>query len=376
MIINEIQQYDNLYHGLYENVFDVFRIILSIAKNNLFLWIIMMTKTITLRETLEGGMSQEDPAISFGPVPSRRLGRSLGINNIPPKRCSYSCVYCQLGRTREMTVTRSNFYEPERVFEDVRNRVEKLGRESIDFLAFVPDGEPTLDKQLGEEINLLSGLGLPVGVITNSSLIWKAEVREALMGADWVSLKVDAFSSEVWKRIDRPHGRLDLQSIVEGMKTFSEEFEGFLCTETMLVEGMNDTKDEMEGIASIIEDIGPERAYLTLPLRPPAEGWASPPGEASVAMALEIMLRRGIRAEVLSTLIDGEFSLAGDLRGEILRITSVHPIDRKSMMELLRKAGSDPEIVDEMVEKGDLLLLEVNGRLFYRRHLETRTRKK
>jgi len=99
----------------------------------------------------------------FGPVPSRRLGRSLGINNIPPKICSYSCVYCQLGRTLRMEIERRAFYEPEELIRAVRERVEELreGGERIDYLTFVPDGEPTLDSNLGEEIAALKDLGIP-----------------------------------------------------------------------------------------------------------------------------------------------------------------------------------------------------------------------
>ena len=116
--------------------------------------------------------------ITFGPVPSRRLGRSLGINNIPPKICTYSCVYCQLGRTIKMQADRRAFYETEKVFQDVKNKVEKAkGKgETIDYLTFVPDGEPTLDINLGREIELLRPLGIKVAVISNSSLIWREDV--------------------------------------------------------------------------------------------------------------------------------------------------------------------------------------------------------
>ena len=112
-------------------------------------------------------------AVTFGPVPSRRLGQSLGINNIPPKICSYACVYCQLGRTLTMQTERTDFFDPERIFEEVRNRIEEVrgAGEAIDFLSFVPDGEPTLDLNLGREIELVRELGVKIAVMTNSSLI-------------------------------------------------------------------------------------------------------------------------------------------------------------------------------------------------------------
>ena len=154
--------------------------------------------------------------ITFGPVPSRRLGRSLGINNIPPKICSYACVYCQLGKTIKMQVERQTFYHPGTIFQSVRDKVSQvLGQnETIDYLAFVPDGEPTLDINLGKIIDSLKFLDIPVAVISNGSLIADQKVRTDLSGADWVSLKVDAASEDLWRTIDRPHGKLNLHQIM------------------------------------------------------------------------------------------------------------------------------------------------------------------
>jgi wyosine [tRNA(Phe)-imidazoG37] synthetase (radical SAM superfamily) len=132
--------------------------------------------------------------LAFGPIPSRRLGRSLGINNIPAKNCSYSCIYCQLGHTSQKNFERRTFYKPEDIVNNVNkliNKVKEIG-ETIDYLTFVPDGEPTLDINLGDEIDLLKHLGIKVAVITNSSLIWIPEVQKDLAKADLVSLKVDS----------------------------------------------------------------------------------------------------------------------------------------------------------------------------------------
>jgi wyosine [tRNA(Phe)-imidazoG37] synthetase (radical SAM superfamily) len=125
--------------------------------------------------------------ITFGPVPSRRLGRSLGINNIPPKACTYSCVYCQLGRTINMEAKERSFYALEDIRKDVTEKIDlahKAG-ESLDYCTFVPDGEPTLDIHLGKEIELIKSLGVKVAVITNSSLIWQKRVQDDLQKADW-----------------------------------------------------------------------------------------------------------------------------------------------------------------------------------------------
>jgi wyosine [tRNA(Phe)-imidazoG37] synthetase (radical SAM superfamily) len=164
-----------------------------------------------------------DDMIAFGPVPSRRLGRSLGINNIPPKVCTYSCVYCQLGRTINMQVGQSAFYDPGDITTAVQDKVKKATEvgESIDYLTFVSDGEPSLDLNLGREIELLRPLGIKIAVITNSSLIGREDVRENLMQADWVSLKMDSVREEIWRRINQPYGTLRLNSILDGALEFS-----------------------------------------------------------------------------------------------------------------------------------------------------------
>lgn len=139
--------------------------------------------------------------LAFGPVPSRRLGRSLGVNNIPAKICSYACVYCQIGKTLKMEVERRKFYEPERIYNDVSAKV-KSG-ERIDYITFVPDGEPTLDINLGKEAEMLRDFGIKLAILTNSSLIWREDVREDLMNFDLVSLKLDAVSDDIWRKVNR-----------------------------------------------------------------------------------------------------------------------------------------------------------------------------
>ncbi len=167
--------------------------------------------------------------IVFGVVPSRRLGWSLGINNIPPKICSYSCVYCQLGRTPQMHLIRQAFFEPEQIFRDVKKKLHGL-KEKVDYLTFVPDGEPTLDVNLGKIIELLKTFGTKIAVLTNGSLISNRAVREDLAKADLVSLKVDAINENIWRRIDRPHGLLKLNQILEGILDFADIFNGKIIT--------------------------------------------------------------------------------------------------------------------------------------------------
>ena len=313
--------------------------------------------------------------IAFGPIPSRRLGRSLGINNIPPKICTYSCVYCQLGRTLQMQVDRQPFYAPEEVLRDVRDQVEKTRAvgEQIDYLTFVPDGEPTLDVNLGREIELLQPLGVPIAVITNGSLIWREDVREDLAGADWVSLKVDAVREPIWRHTDRPHGSLRIEAILEGMLAFARSYEGTLVTETMLVEGVNDGEDSLKEVADFLARLKPARAYISIPTRPPAEEWVRPPTEEAILRAHEVLASAVGEVELLIGYEGDAFAATGDAREDLLRITAVHPMRREAVEALLARTGAGWEVVSGLIEDGLLVETEYGGHTYYARRLKRNT---
>ena len=308
--------------------------------------------------------------IAFGPVPSRRLGRSMGINNIPPKICTYSCVYCQLGRTLKMQVERKKFYDVAELAEDVKKKVrdaEKAG-EHIDYLTFVPDGEPTLDINMGKEIDELKQLGIKIAVITNSSLIWREDVRNDLCKADWVSLKVDAVSEDIWRKVDRPHGRLSLDKIMEGMQAFSKNFKGELATETMLIHGINDADKEMENVASFISGLKTKKSYISIPTRPPAEH-VKPASEHKINAAYQIFRNAGIKAEYLIGYEGNEFASTGNVEEDLLSIMSVHPMRENAVKEFLEKANADWNVIRKLLMENKIIELEYQGNKFYMRKL-------
>ena len=233
---------------------------------------------------------QNVKTLAFGPVPSRRLGRSLGINNIPPKTCSYSCVYCQLGKTSNIVVDRQSFYRPEDILRQVKRKVSEASfrNEKIDYLTFVPDGEPTLDINIGEEISLLRQIGIPIAVVTNASLLWRDEVRDNLRRADFVSLKVDAVSQDLWKSINRPCKDLRLSMILDGIKEFAGMFKGTIASETMLIDNVK-YNSEFERIAEFLGELNKlDKAYIAIPTRPPTEKWVRPANEEAVNVAFQV----------------------------------------------------------------------------------------
>ncbi|WP_068805976.1 radical SAM protein [Thauera phenolivorans] len=314
--------------------------------------------------------------IAFGPIPSRRLGRSLGINNIPPKHCSYSCVYCQVGPTHEEELIRRPFLAPAEILRQVRARVDAVRArgETVDYLTFVPDGEPTLDFRLAESIDALRELGLPIAVISNASLIWQAEVREALSRADWVSVKIDSVLPAVWDRVNRPHGVLRLADILSGIKRFAREFEGQLVSETMLIAGMNDGIEDCRALARFMGEAGIGRAYLAIPHRPPAVSGIRGPDESVVLQAHQILSTQGVEVELLTQYEGDVFAFGGDLPAEILAISAVHPLRESVVRALAEKAGAGMEVVEGLLASGDLRRLEHEGETFYLRRLSRSNR--
>ena len=328
-----------------------------------------------MNDTATSQPNQNRPSMTFGPVPSRRLGRSIGINHIPPKTCSYACVYCQVGLMSRLRAQPQPFYDVDEVVGAVRRRVEeaRAAGERVDYLTFVPDGEPTLDAHLGRLIEQVKPLGIPVAVISNGSLLWRAEVREALWRADWVSVKVDAVWPDVWRRISRPHGSLRLPTVLEGMLTFARDFDGELATETMLVEGINDGDEHVAALADFLGQLSPALAYLGIPTRPPIEPWVMPPSEEIVNRTYQKFRARLEQVELLIGYEGNAFASSGRPAEDLLSITAVHPMREDAVEALLRKSGADMQTARDLVAAGQLVVTRYEGSLFYSRRLKRAT---
>lgn len=264
-----------------------------------------------------------------------------------------------------MRIGRARFHRPEDILADVRGRLEEARDERVDILTFVPDGEPTLDEALGREIGMLKGLGVPVGVITNASLLWLRDVREDLCLADWVSVKVDSVIEGGWRRLNRPHGRLRLPDILDGIREFAEAFTGELVTETMLVSGVNDGEDSLEAVAGFLSEIRPRTAYLSIPTRPPAETGALAPSPGDLARASAILAGRLGRVELLTGYEGDSFASTGELATDILSIASVHPMRREALEALLEGKGEPWAIVEDLLARGDLVRRVHEGREYF-----------
>jgi len=270
-----------------------------------------------------------------------------------------------------MSVERQAFYEQEKIILAVRDKVTKarVSDEAIDYLTFVPDGEPTLDLNLAAEISALSELHIPIAVISNASLIWREDVRDDLMGADWVSLKVDAVQEPAWRRINRPHGKLNLHNILDGISDFAGVFEGELATETMLVKGVNDDEANLRETARFLGEIQPKVAYLAIPTRPPAEEWVRPAQEDQIHQAYHLFKQQVDQVELLLGYEGNAFATTGDAEQDLLSITAVHPMRDDAVEQLLTKAGENWGLLEDLVRQDKLVELSYGGRLFYLRRI-------
>jgi wyosine [tRNA(Phe)-imidazoG37] synthetase (radical SAM superfamily) len=307
--------------------------------------------------------------ITFGPVPSRRFNQSLGINNLPKKICTYSCVYCQIGKTKHKQISPQYFYQPEDIFSELQDNLVKIYKwgKHLDYVTFVPNGEPTLDINLGKEIELLKFFNVKIAVITNSSLLSYKDVRNDLMKADSVSLKIDTLNEEDWHIINRPANQLEFNSILKGIIDFSKTYKGKLITETMLIEGVNTDRDKQKNIAQFLGKINPYVSYISVPIRPPAEKWVKIPNEKTINQCYQVFKEYVDNVEYLIGYEGNAFSYTGNIEENILDIMSVHPMKKEAIEHMLNQANQNWETVQNLIFKDKLSEVEYEGFKYYLR---------
>ena len=237
------------------------------------------------------------PKYIFGPVPSRRLGRSLGIDLVPYKTCTFDCIYCDLGRTTYKTTFRKSYVSTEEVQRELELTLLGLDKKP-DYITLSGSGEPTLNQNIGDIIHTIKHwTSIPVAVLTNGSLLSIQEVRKDLIEADVVLPSLDAINDVTFQCLNRPHPSLEIDEIISGLIQFRKQYRGQIWLEVVFCRGINDDKEEIERLKGVIERIQPDRVQLNTPVRPPAEEFAYP---LTLAQLEEIRERLGDKAEIIS----------------------------------------------------------------------------
>ncbi len=272
----------------------------------------------------------------YGPVPSRRLGTSLGIDPIPSKTCNYQCIYCQLGKTTNLTNTRKNFFPKKEIITEMEEAI-KLNTNNFDYITFVGSGEPTLYKNL--KYLLLKAKKIsnkPVCVITNGSLLYEKEVQDALTYSDLVLPSLDAGDEKTFIKINRPHPSINFEKVIQGFIYFRKNYMGKFWLEVMLMKGINDSKEDLLKIKEKIDLINPDRIDINVPIRPPHERWVKIP-DMSIFSKLKDIFKEYRNINYPEK---GLFSIySQDFEKEILSILERHPMREEQIIETFTSAN-------------------------------------
>lgn len=300
----------------------------------------------------------------FGPVHSRRLGLSLGIDPVQDKTCTLDCVYCQLGATSRKTLKRSVYVRTEDILDEIRAVIDS--GQTFDYITFSGTGEPTLNKELGSMISGIKAISeVPVVVITNSTLLHLEEVRRDLMLADLVIPSVDAVSQQAFERLNRPHPDIDLARMLNGLVTFSRTYTGRLWLEVMLVRGVNDNPEELQALADFIKGITCEKIQINTVTRPPSESGCSAVSEQVLNHARQLF---GPRSEII-----GSSSQANSPSGDSAPAVRIQALIRShpcTLEQICTTLGLDraqaKAALQELTCRHDAEQTRHDGQIFYR----------
>ncbi|WP_418791857.1 radical SAM protein [Phosphitispora sp. TUW77] len=294
----------------------------------------------------------------YGPVPSRRLGISLGISPIPKKTCNYSCIYCQLGRTNHMTNTRQMFFP----VEEITAEFDEVLKENLlfDIITIVGEGEPTLYLGLGALISeIRKRIDKPIAVITNGALLYNMQVQSELSKADIVLPTMDAYDEISFKKINRPHGCLNFEDVCRGLEDFSKIYQGLLWIEIMLMKNINDDDETLNKYAAMLKSIKYDKLYLNTPIRPPAESNVKAVDHEKMNYAAELL--RGISINLLES--QGFHSEIKDDYDAILSIIKRHPMNQFEIEGFLKTRGCNETgaLINTLQRDERVLLIHYKG---------------
>jgi wyosine [tRNA(Phe)-imidazoG37] synthetase (radical SAM superfamily) len=300
----------------------------------------------------------------YGPVPSRRLGRSLGIDLVPHKICTYDCIYCQIGNTTDKTPIRKEYVPVKKVLEEV-SRFLRKETSSIDHISLSGSGEPTLHSQIRSIIEGIKAItSIPIAVITNGSLFYEEEVRKDLLGADIVLPSLDAVSSEVFMIINRPCSGISIEKVIEGMVEFRKVYKGQIWLEILFCKGVNDGKEELLKMKKTVDQILPDRIHLNTVVRPPSEKWAAPLNQKEIE---EIQTFFGAKASIISEFDRHPSSMPErDIKEEILKILKRRPLTPSDLSKGMGIPQNElDQYIEPLTQEGKIKTRIFSGSIYY-----------
>ena len=298
----------------------------------------------------------------FGPVPSRRLGLSLGIDLIPHKTCTYDCIYCQVGRTTDRIVEPASFVPVPEVIEELK---DVLSKTSPDVITLAGSGEPTLNRDIGYVISEIKKLtSIPLALLTNGSLLWKRDIREMVKEVDILIPTLSSIYVETHNRIHRPHFDLNLDNIIRGLKEMRKEYPGKYFLEVVLLSGINDTDKEISGLLNVINEIGPDKVQLNTVVRPPSD-----PGAISLSSKKleEIKNYLGDNTEVIAASpLKARTNVPDSKIERIIEMAKRRPVTMDDISKSLSLHRDETErLIKELKIKGYVREQKHNENLFY-----------
>lgn len=300
----------------------------------------------------------------YGPVPSRRLGISLGVDLVPKKICTYDCIYCQIGGTTLQTVERKAYIPARSILRDVKEALQEWG-EKVDYIAISGSGEPTLNSAIGEVIHGIKKMtSLPVAVITNSSLIHLEEVRQSLLQADVIMPSLDAATTSVFQTINRPHSSIEIEQIIQGLAALRKEYKGQIWLEILLCRGVNDGGEEIEGFRQAIRTIRPDKVHLNTVVRPAVEDYASALPRDRMEQVRAFL---GEDAEIIAE-FKGHTQVipSDDFEQKIIRTIQRRPETPEDLAKALGLHDLEiVKILDKLAKEGRVKYRVFNQRLYY-----------
>jgi wyosine [tRNA(Phe)-imidazoG37] synthetase (radical SAM superfamily) len=301
----------------------------------------------------------------YGPVPSRRLGRSLGVDIVPFKACTYDCIYCQLGRTTQKTVGRSPLAPVEDIIREVQDTLKRMPRP--DYVTISGSGEPTLHSELGEIISRVKSLtDVPVAIITNGSLLFQEEVRKACVTADLVVPSLDAGDDAMFQYVNRPHESLSFGEVVNGLVEFRRGYSGQMWLEVFLLGGVTAVVDQVLKIKEHADRIRPDRIQLNTVVRPAAEEYAFPVAAEEMAKLCKLF---GGGAEIIPSFSPKPGSEeSGVLRDDILALVARRPCSVEDIANgLMMNRAHVLKHLDDLVSRRLVTYTLRNGRVYYKK---------